>query len=193
MSVLEFSLGVNTSVKMLGLRNSPVARHTHGMGVESGARGGNRTLMAGLEDRNSAVELRTLSKETPWQVSPPRGVWRCLVPSSILGRIGGRTQIMNAPNSVPARYRPDKCASRSIDNATQRQHHERVNRTYEPVKPLSGNEVVKNAVRCRVCGAPADRHHNRFECRKDLGHMADLVTGIFTDMTPPAEVDDSSK
>lgn len=100
---------------------------------------------------------------------------------------------MNAPNSVPARYGLDGRASRSIDNATQRQHHERVNRTYEPSKPLGVNEVVKNAVQCRICGARADRHHNRFECQQNPNHMADLMTGIFTDMTPPAKADGSPK
>ena len=43
--------------------------------------------------------------------------------------------------------------------------------------------IVKNACRCRICQAPADRYHWGFQCQANPNHMGDLVVGIFTDMT----------
>ena len=49
--------------------------------------------------------------------------------------------------------------------------------------------IVKNAVRCRVCGAAADRHENRFECQANPNHVGDLNVGIFSDLTHPERED----
>jgi len=45
--------------------------------------------------------------------------------------------------------------------------------------------IVKNAVTCRICGSPAARYIYTFECQTNSGHVADLMTGIFSDLTPP--------
>ena len=50
--------------------------------------------------------------------------------------------------------------------------------------------ITKRAVQCRICGAAADRYHNRFECQANPAHMADLNTGIFSDLSYP---DDAPK
>lgn len=52
-------------------------------------------------------------------------------------------------------------------------------RSNEP-KPL-----VKNAVRCGICGAPADRYYQYYECQKNPCHLGDCFVGIFSDLTPP--------
>lgn len=46
-------------------------------------------------------------------------------------------------------------------------------------------EVVKNAVRCQICQAPADRHPWGFQCQQNPNHVGDPVVGIFSDLTPP--------
>lgn len=51
----------------------------------------------------------------------------------------------------------------------------------------SDEPVVKNAVRCGVCGSPADRYSNRFQCQANHAHFGDLFVGIFTDLTHPQE------
>lgn len=45
--------------------------------------------------------------------------------------------------------------------------------------------IVRRAVPCGVCGAPADRFINRFQCQADPNHVGDLNVGIFTDLTHP--------
>lgn len=47
---------------------------------------------------------------------------------------------------------------------------------------MSESNVVKNACRCTLCGAPADRYPSFFQCQNEPGHVADLNTGIFTDL-----------
>lgn len=47
------------------------------------------------------------------------------------------------------------------------------------VEVMGSDVVVKNAVLCGICGSPADRYVNRFQCQEHPGHMADLNTGIF--------------
>lgn len=48
--------------------------------------------------------------------------------------------------------------------------------------------ITKSARQCRICWSNADRYDNRFECQANPCHVADLNTGIFTDMTPPQEL-----
>ena len=48
---------------------------------------------------------------------------------------------------------------------------------------------VRNAVQCRICGAPADRHGSIFQCQKTPGHIADTMTGIFSDLSWPSRVE----
>lgn len=50
---------------------------------------------------------------------------------------------------------------------------------------MNDQPIVKNAVQCRICGAPADRYQTHFQCQANPNHMADLITGIFSDLTPP--------
>lgn len=47
--------------------------------------------------------------------------------------------------------------------------------------------IVKNAINCTICQAPADRYANYFQCQKNPNHMADLMTGTFSDLTHPSE------
>jgi ribosomal protein L37E len=47
------------------------------------------------------------------------------------------------------------------------------------------NEPVKNDIECSLCGAPADRYPSLYEWQKNPCHRADLLTGIFSDCTPP--------
>ena len=49
---------------------------------------------------------------------------------------------------------------------------------------MSGEEpIVRNAVRCGVCGAGADRYSYGFVCQANKNHVGDLVVGIFSDMS----------
>ena len=48
---------------------------------------------------------------------------------------------------------------------------------------------VRNACECRICGAPADRHGSIFQCQKAPGHIADTMTGIFSDLSWPPRVE----
>lgn len=45
--------------------------------------------------------------------------------------------------------------------------------------------IFKNAVQCGVCGAPAGRYCNRFQCQKNPAHVGDLNFAIFSDLTYP--------
>jgi len=45
--------------------------------------------------------------------------------------------------------------------------------------------IVKKAVRCTVCGSAADRYQHLFQCQTNPAHIADLVTGIFSDHSYP--------
>lgn len=47
--------------------------------------------------------------------------------------------------------------------------------------------LVKNACRCRICGANADRYQNMFRCQANPGHVADTFVGIFSDLSYPKE------
>ncbi len=55
------------------------------------------------------------------------------------------------------------------------------------MKPDSNGLILKNVRRCGICQSSADRYSNRFECSKNPCHMADLYTGIFSDLTHPFE------
>lgn len=46
-------------------------------------------------------------------------------------------------------------------------------------------EFVRNACSCGICGSPADRHGAVFQCQKHPGHIADTMTGIFSDRSWP--------
>ncbi len=64
-------------------------------------------------------------------------------------------------------------------------HLDRINKinrmnTNDPEIP-----IVCNAVRCGVCGEPADRYVNRFQCQANPNHVGDLNVGIFSDCTLP--------
>ena len=43
--------------------------------------------------------------------------------------------------------------------------------------------IVKNVRECSICGSPADRYKFHIECQENKNHNADLMTGIFTDMS----------
>ncbi len=47
--------------------------------------------------------------------------------------------------------------------------------------------IVKNATRCRICGNPADRYLNHFQCQKNPSHIGDIFVGIFSDMSYPED------
>ncbi|MCA9496518.1 MAG: hypothetical protein KC589_06235 [Nanoarchaeota archaeon] len=47
--------------------------------------------------------------------------------------------------------------------------------------------IVKNAVRCGVCGNLADRYVNRFQCQNNPSHIGDLFVGIFSDLSYPKD------
>lgn len=63
--------------------------------------------------------------------------------------------------------------------------------------------IVKNAVQCRICGAPADRYGGAeqmngfdrstwgtmFICQANPNHVGDCIVGIFSDLTPPIDCD----
>ena len=46
---------------------------------------------------------------------------------------------------------------------------------------------VPNACSCRICGSPADRCGQIIKCRRNPGHVADTITGIFEDHSCPCE------
>ena len=50
---------------------------------------------------------------------------------------------------------------------------------------LESGIVVKKAVRCSICGCVADRHLFLYQCQTNPAHIADLVTGIFSDHSYP--------
>jgi hypothetical protein len=46
--------------------------------------------------------------------------------------------------------------------------------------------TVKNATRCGICGASADKLENGcYQCTAAPGHMADGYVGIWSDLTRP--------
>ena len=49
--------------------------------------------------------------------------------------------------------------------------------------------IVKNARSCGICGGPADRYENRYECQKNPCHLGDLFVGIFSDLSRPDDLD----
>lgn len=52
----------------------------------------------------------------------------------------------------------------------------------------SPNErIVKNARRCGLCGAAADRYATHYQCQENSCHVGDLIVGIFSDLTPPTD------
>lgn len=46
--------------------------------------------------------------------------------------------------------------------------------------------IVRNALRCRICCASADRYAWGYQCQANHYHVGDLNVGIFSDLTPPA-------
>lgn len=48
---------------------------------------------------------------------------------------------------------------------------------------MNDEPIIKNACRCDLCGASADRHHYGFQCTENPSHVADLNVGIWTDLT----------
>lgn len=48
---------------------------------------------------------------------------------------------------------------------------------------MSNEQIVKNAVHCRICGSAADKHPNMYICQKNPNHIGDLIVGILTDCT----------
>lgn len=53
------------------------------------------------------------------------------------------------------------------------------------VVEVTHDKPMLNAMRCGICGGPGDRYPHHFQCRNHPGHMADLVVGIWTDLTHP--------
>lgn len=49
-----------------------------------------------------------------------------------------------------------------------------------------GDETVKNACRCTICGASADRLSHVYQCQRNPNHFADLNTGLFDDHAYPS-------
>jgi hypothetical protein len=49
------------------------------------------------------------------------------------------------------------------------------------------SDFVANARSCGICGGPADRHGCVFQCQMHPGHLADTLTGIFSDCTYPVK------
>lgn len=48
--------------------------------------------------------------------------------------------------------------------------------------------LVKNVCKCGICGANSDKLKTGiFVCQKVLGHMADGVVGIWSDLTLPSK------
>ena len=43
--------------------------------------------------------------------------------------------------------------------------------------------IYRNARQCGICGAPADRYHTMYQCQANPGHMADINTGILSDLS----------
>lgn len=50
---------------------------------------------------------------------------------------------------------------------------------------MSDTEIVKNAVRCTICGAAADLINwgSLYVCQSNPSHMGDIWVGIFTDLS----------
>lgn len=55
----------------------------------------------------------------------------------------------------------------------------------QPTRPKA---IVRNAIQCRICGAEADRYEHMFQCQRHPGHVADLLTGLFSDCTHPEDL-----
>ncbi len=43
--------------------------------------------------------------------------------------------------------------------------------------------IVKNAVRCTICGSAADKHSIFYQCQNNPNHLGDTYVGIFADLT----------
>ena len=54
---------------------------------------------------------------------------------------------------------------------------------------MSETTIVRNAIRCRLCGSPADRIGSYFQCQANPGHTADCYTGIFSDLCYPTDAE----
>jgi hypothetical protein len=66
--------------------------------------------------------------------------------------------------------------------------------TQESTKRRKGDmpndeSIVKNAIHCGICQAPADRYDWGFLCRANPNHMGDLIVGIFSDLTYPERIE----
>lgn len=49
----------------------------------------------------------------------------------------------------------------------------------------SQEPIVRNVQRCSLCGSPMDRYEFMLQCRDNPAHVADLMTGICSDLTLP--------
>jgi len=52
--------------------------------------------------------------------------------------------------------------------------------------------VVDNAVQCSICKAPTYIMDNRFQCTENAGHVADLNTGIFSNLNYYPETEEEN-
>lgn len=60
------------------------------------------------------------------------------------------------------------------------------------IKEMS--DIVKNAVRCTICGSPADLHNRMYyQCQKNSAHVGGTWVGIFTDLSMEDEVSETYK
>ena len=50
------------------------------------------------------------------------------------------------------------------------------------------SDIVRNAVRCTLCGSSADKYGALYRCQANPCHVGDMFVGIFTDLTYPSEV-----
>lgn len=76
----------------------------------------------------------------------------------------------------------------NLDNFNFAEAVKEVEKLYVPLtrEQVSGEEpIVRNAVRCGICGIPADRYANLYLCQANPCHQGDLIVGIFSDLTPP--------
>lgn len=53
---------------------------------------------------------------------------------------------------------------------------------------MNAETIVKNAVQCGLCGAPADLHNRMYyQCQKNPNHVGDTWVGIFSDLSYPTQ------
>lgn len=49
----------------------------------------------------------------------------------------------------------------------------------------SERDAVPVFAQCSICGSLAEMHGGLFQCQKNPGHIADTMTGIFSDRSWP--------